>query len=47
LALPINLAAIDAGSNAIRLLIAHAVSPAKIYDLESERRAVRRLPRRP
>ena len=41
MALPINLAAIDAGSNAIRLLIAHAVSPAKIYDLETERRAVR------
>jgi exopolyphosphatase/guanosine-5'-triphosphate,3'-diphosphate pyrophosphatase len=41
MALPINIAAIDAGSNAIRLLIAHAVSPAKIYALETERAAVR------
>ena len=38
---PVQLAAIDAGSNAIRLLIARATSPQNIQFLESERAAVR------
>ena len=38
---PINLAAIDAGSNAIRLTIARVESPSKIRLLKMERHAVR------
>jgi exopolyphosphatase/guanosine-5'-triphosphate,3'-diphosphate pyrophosphatase len=41
LAAPVQLAAIDAGSNAIRLVIARATSPQNIEILESERAAVR------
>jgi exopolyphosphatase / guanosine-5'-triphosphate,3'-diphosphate pyrophosphatase len=40
-AAPVQLAAIDAGSNAIRLVIARATSPGHIQVLESERAAVR------
>jgi exopolyphosphatase/guanosine-5'-triphosphate,3'-diphosphate pyrophosphatase len=40
-AAPVQLAAIDAGSNAIRLVIARATSPDHIQFLESERAAVR------
>ena len=40
-AAPVQLAAIDAGSNAIRLVIARATSPHHIQILESERAAVR------
>jgi exopolyphosphatase / guanosine-5'-triphosphate,3'-diphosphate pyrophosphatase len=40
-AAPVQLAAIDAGSNAIRLVIARATSPRHIQILESERAAVR------
>jgi exopolyphosphatase / guanosine-5'-triphosphate,3'-diphosphate pyrophosphatase len=40
-AAPVQLAAIDAGSNAIRLVIARATSPEHIEILESERAAVR------
>ncbi|HJY88337.1 MAG TPA: exopolyphosphatase, partial [Candidatus Acidoferrales bacterium] len=38
---PAHLAAIDAGSNAIRLMIARATSPTDIQELETERAAVR------
>ncbi|MGA8143549.1 MAG: HD domain-containing protein [Candidatus Acidiferrales bacterium] len=41
MAAPVQLAAIDAGSNAIRLVIAHATSPDHIQILDSERAAVR------
>ena len=41
MAAPVQLAAIDAGSNAIRLLIARATSPKHIEILDSERAAVR------
>ena len=41
LAAPVQLAAIDAGSNAIRLAIARATSPQHIEILENERAAVR------
>ncbi|HTZ74272.1 MAG TPA: HD domain-containing protein [Candidatus Aquilonibacter sp.] len=41
MAAPVQLAAIDAGSNAIRLAIARATSPQHIEILESERAAVR------
>lgn len=41
MAAPVHLAAIDAGSNAIRLVIARATSPQDIEILESERAAVR------
>jgi exopolyphosphatase / guanosine-5'-triphosphate,3'-diphosphate pyrophosphatase len=41
LAAPVQLAAIDAGSNAIRLVIARATSPQNIEILENERAAVR------
>jgi exopolyphosphatase/guanosine-5'-triphosphate,3'-diphosphate pyrophosphatase len=41
LAAPVQLAAIDAGSNAIRLVIARATSPQNIQILENERAAVR------
>jgi exopolyphosphatase / guanosine-5'-triphosphate,3'-diphosphate pyrophosphatase len=40
-AAPVQLAAIDAGSNAIRLVIARATSPHHIQILETERAAVR------
>jgi exopolyphosphatase / guanosine-5'-triphosphate,3'-diphosphate pyrophosphatase len=40
-AAPVQLAAIDAGSNAIRLVIARATSPDHIQFLETERAAVR------
>jgi len=40
-AAPVQLAAIDAGSNAIRLVVARATSPGQIDILESERAAVR------
>jgi len=40
-AAPVQLSAIDAGSNAIRLVIARATSPHHIQILESERAAVR------
>ena len=38
---PIHIAAIDAGSNAIRLVIARAESPAAIHELATERAPVR------
>ena len=41
MAAPVQLTAIDAGSNAIRLVIARATSPRKIEILESERVPVR------
>ncbi|HTZ73528.1 MAG TPA: HD domain-containing protein [Candidatus Aquilonibacter sp.] len=41
MAAPVQLAAIDAGSNAIRLVIARATSPDQIQILETERAAVR------
>ena len=41
MAAPVHLAAIDAGSNAIRLAIARATSPQHIEILDSERAAVR------
>jgi exopolyphosphatase / guanosine-5'-triphosphate,3'-diphosphate pyrophosphatase len=41
LAAPVNIAAIDAGSNAIRLLIARATSPDRYEILDSERASVR------
>ncbi|MGH9705185.1 MAG: HD domain-containing protein, partial [Candidatus Acidiferrales bacterium] len=41
MAAPVQLAAIDAGSNAIRLVIARATSPRHIEILDSERAAVR------
>ena len=41
MAAPVQLAAIDAGSNAIRLVIARATSPDQIQFLETERAAVR------
>ena len=41
MAAPVQLSAIDAGSNAIRLVIARATSPQNIQILESERAAVR------
>ncbi len=41
MAAPVQLAAIDAGSNAIRLVIARATSPQHIQFLDSERAAVR------
>ena len=41
MAAPVQLSAIDAGSNAIRLAIARATSPHQIQILESERSAVR------
>ncbi len=41
MAAPVQLAAIDAGSNAIRLVIARATSPDHIQFLETERAAVR------
>ena len=41
MAAPVQLAAIDAGSNAIRLSIARATGPGEIEILESERAAVR------
>ncbi|HXZ14180.1 MAG TPA: HD domain-containing protein [Candidatus Sulfotelmatobacter sp.] len=41
MAAPVQLAAIDAGSNAIRLVIAQATSPQQIQILENERAAVR------
>lgn len=41
MAAPVQLAAIDAGSNAIRLVIARATSPGQIQILESERASVR------
>jgi exopolyphosphatase / guanosine-5'-triphosphate,3'-diphosphate pyrophosphatase len=40
-AAPVQLSAIDAGSNAIRLVIARATSPQQIQILETERAAVR------
>jgi exopolyphosphatase / guanosine-5'-triphosphate,3'-diphosphate pyrophosphatase len=40
-AAPVQLAAIDAGSNAIRLVIARATSPSNIQILDAERAAVR------
>jgi exopolyphosphatase / guanosine-5'-triphosphate,3'-diphosphate pyrophosphatase len=40
-AAPVQLSAIDAGSNAIRLVIARATSPRQIQILETERAAVR------
>jgi exopolyphosphatase/guanosine-5'-triphosphate,3'-diphosphate pyrophosphatase len=40
-AAPVHLAAIDAGSNAIRLAIARATSPSQFQILDSERAAVR------
>jgi exopolyphosphatase/guanosine-5'-triphosphate,3'-diphosphate pyrophosphatase len=40
-AAPVQLAAIDAGSNAIRLVVARTTSPGQIQILESERVAVR------
>ena len=41
MAAPVQLAAIDAGSNAIRLVIARATSPRQIQFLDAERAAVR------
>lgn len=41
MAAPVHLAAIDAGSNALRLVIARATSPHDIEELEAERVAVR------
>ena len=41
MAAPVHLAAIDAGSNAIRLVIARATSPHHLQFLDSERAAVR------
>ncbi len=41
MAAPVHLAAIDAGSNAIRLVIARATSPQHIQILDNERAAVR------
>ncbi|HUJ31125.1 MAG TPA: HD domain-containing protein [Candidatus Acidoferrum sp.] len=41
MAAPVQLAAIDAGSNAIRLVIARATSPSQIQILDNERAAVR------
>lgn len=41
MAAPVQLAAVDAGSNAIRLVIARATSPRDIQILETERAAVR------
>lgn len=41
MAAPVQLAAIDAGSNAIRLVVARATSPSQIQILETERAAVR------
>ena len=41
MAAPVQLAAIDAGSNAIRLVIARATSPDHIHILDNERAAVR------
>ena len=41
MAAPVQLAAVDAGSNAIRLVIARATSPQHIQILENERAAVR------
>lgn len=41
MAAPVQLAAIDAGSNAIRLVIARATSPHQIQILDNERAAVR------
>src|SRR5580704_9916697 len=41
MAAPVQLAAIDAGSNAIRLVIARATSPKHIQILDCERAAVR------
>jgi exopolyphosphatase / guanosine-5'-triphosphate,3'-diphosphate pyrophosphatase len=41
LAAPVHLAAIDAGSNALRLVIARATSPDHLEELENERAAVR------
>lgn len=41
MAAPVNIAAIDAGSNAIRLLIARATSPDRYEILDSERASVR------
>lgn len=41
MAAPVQLAAIDAGSNAIRLVVARATSPQQIQILETERAAVR------
>ena len=41
MAAPVQLAAIDAGSNAIRLVIARATSPDQIQILDNERAAVR------
>lgn len=41
MAAPVHLAAIDAGSNAIRLAIARATSPEQVEILESQRAAVR------
>ena len=41
MAAPVQLAAIDAGSNAIRLVIARATSPQHIQILDNERAAVR------
>jgi exopolyphosphatase/guanosine-5'-triphosphate,3'-diphosphate pyrophosphatase len=38
---PVHVAAIDAGSNAIRLVVARADSPARVRTLEAERYAVR------
>ena len=41
MAAPVQLAAVDAGSNAIRLVIARATSPHHLQILENERVAVR------
>ena len=41
MAAPVQLAAVDAGSNAIRLVIARATSPRHIEILENESAAVR------
>ena len=41
MAAPVQLAAIDAGSNAIRLVIARATSPKHIEILDNERASVR------
>src|SRR6202011_3636293 len=41
LAAPVHFAAIDAGSNALRLVIARAASPGSIGELEAERTEVR------
>lgn len=41
MAASLNIAAIDAGSNGIRLIVAHATPPAELHPLETERSPVR------